>query len=104
MSYCFFTISVLFVVDQKTRFLSIKFTCIFSYVGNYDIIQQPKNIGNATKKIACFFMFVDEETEAYINNSTLTDSKLVGLWRLVIVKNLPYSDARRNGKVFYYQS
>nr|DAD22878.1 TPA_asm: hypothetical protein HUJ06_024341 [Nelumbo nucifera] len=68
--------------------------------GNYDIIQQPKNISEAAKKNVCFFMFVDEETETYMRNSSVLDgSTKVGLWRIVVVHNLPYADARRNGKV-----
>ncbi|KAF6168820.1 hypothetical protein GIB67_042127 [Kingdonia uniflora] len=34
--------------------------------GNCDIIQQPKNISEAAKENVCFYMFVDEETEAYM--------------------------------------
>ncbi|XP_042389791.1 probable hexosyltransferase MUCI70 isoform X1 [Zingiber officinale] len=68
--------------------------------GNYDILQQPKNISDFAKKNACFYMFVDEETETYIKNSSgLVDVKRVGLWKVVVVRNLPYVDARRNGKV-----
>jgi hypothetical protein len=45
-------------------------------------------------------MFVDEETEAYLkNNSGLDDSRKIGLWRIVVAHNLPYTDGRRNGKV-----
>ncbi|WJZ96395.1 hypothetical protein VitviT2T_015086 [Vitis vinifera] len=68
--------------------------------GNYDVIQQPKNISDAAKENVCFYMFVDEETEAHLKNSSgLDDNKRVGLWRIVVVHNLPYNDARRNGKV-----
>ncbi|KAF6166868.1 hypothetical protein GIB67_026647 [Kingdonia uniflora] len=68
--------------------------------GNYDIIQQPKNISEAAKENVCFYMFVDEETEAYMkNSSSLNEKKKVGIWRVVVVRNLPYKDARRNGKV-----
>ncbi|OVA14919.1 Protein of unknown function DUF616 [Macleaya cordata] len=68
--------------------------------GNYDIIQQPKNISEAAKRNVCFYMFVDKETEAYMKNSSaLDDRKKVGLWRIIVVHNLPYTDARRNGKV-----
>ncbi|XP_058108232.1 probable hexosyltransferase MUCI70 [Magnolia sinica] len=52
--------------------------------GNYDIIQQPRNINEAAKRNACFYMFVDEEMEAYIKNSSALDStNRVGLWRVV---------------------
>lgn len=45
-------------------------------------------------------MFIDEETEAYMKNSSvLGSSKRIGLWRIIIVHNIPYTDARRNGKV-----
>ncbi|KAI8552563.1 hypothetical protein RHMOL_Rhmol06G0276500 [Rhododendron molle] len=68
--------------------------------GNYDIIQQPKNISEIAKKSVPFFMFVDEETDAYMKNSSgLDSSKMVGLWRIVVVRNIPYTDPRRNGKV-----
>ncbi|XP_010924642.4 LOW QUALITY PROTEIN: probable hexosyltransferase MUCI70 [Elaeis guineensis] len=68
--------------------------------GNYDVMQQPRNISEYAKRNACFYMFVDKETEYYIKNTTNLDSiQRVGLWRVVVVRNLPYVDARRNGKV-----
>uniref|UniRef100_A0A251J462 TOD1/MUCI70 glycosyltransferase-like domain-containing protein n=1 Tax=Manihot esculenta TaxID=3983 RepID=A0A251J462_MANES len=68
--------------------------------GNYDIIQQPKNISEASRKNVPFYMFVDEETETYMKNSTVLDSSMkVGLWRIIVVHNIPYNDTRRNGKV-----
>lgn len=70
------------------------------FVGAYDLIQQPKNISETAKKNVCFFMFVDEETAGFLRNtSDLDDTKRVGLWRIVVVRNLPYDDPRRNGKV-----
>ncbi|GMJ00780.1 hypothetical protein like AT1G53040 [Hibiscus trionum] len=53
--------------------------------GNYDVIQQPMNISEEAKKNVPFYM--------------LNDGKRVGLWRIVVIHNVPYSDARRNGKV-----
>ncbi|XP_076951501.1 putative hexosyltransferase MUCI70 [Bidens hawaiensis] len=68
--------------------------------GAYDMIKQPKNISETAKKDVCFFMFVDEETASFLRNSSdLDDSKRIGLWQIVVVHNLPYSDPRRNGKV-----
>lgn len=68
--------------------------------GNYDIIQQPKNISEAAMKNVPFYMFIDEETEAFMKNSSVLDSsKRIGLWRIVVVHDIPYSDARRNGKI-----
>ncbi|XP_071721099.1 probable hexosyltransferase MUCI70 [Rutidosis leptorrhynchoides] len=68
--------------------------------GAYDLIQQPKNISEVSKQTVCFIMFVDEQTERFLRNSSnLDDSKRIGLWRIVVVHNLPYTDPRRNGKV-----
>ncbi|PKI37631.1 hypothetical protein CRG98_041924 [Punica granatum] len=68
--------------------------------GNYDVIQQPKNISEAARKNIPFFMFIDEETEAYMRNNSVLDSSMrVGLWKVIVVHNIPFSDARRNGKV-----
>ncbi|KAL2455315.1 hypothetical protein Fot_45492 [Forsythia ovata] len=68
--------------------------------GAFDLIRQPKNMSEYAKQNVCFNMFVDEETEAFlINSNELDSSKKIGLWRIVVVHNLPYSDPRRNGKV-----
>ncbi|KAJ8426395.1 hypothetical protein Cgig2_010938 [Carnegiea gigantea] len=68
--------------------------------GNYDVIQEPENISEIAKMHIPFYMFIDEETEEYMRNrSILNNTKRVGLWRIVVVHNVPYSDARRNGKV-----
>ncbi|KAL0310643.1 UNVERIFIED_CONTAM: hypothetical protein Sangu_2359000 [Sesamum angustifolium] len=66
----------------------------------FDLIRQPKNVSEYTQKTVCFHMFVDEETKAFLRNSSeLGSNKKVGLWRIIVVHNLPYSDPRRNGKV-----
>lgn len=46
-------------------------------------------------------MFVDEETLSTLSTegSTPDDGGFVGLWKLVVVKNLPYKDMRKTGKV-----
>ncbi|KAA8523905.1 hypothetical protein F0562_010328 [Nyssa sinensis] len=68
--------------------------------GNYDIIQQPVNVSETARKNIPFYMFIDEETEAYMKNSSVLDSsRRIGLWRIIVVHNAPYRDARRNGKV-----
>nr|XP_004297916.2 PREDICTED: uncharacterized protein LOC101306424 [Fragaria vesca subsp. vesca] len=68
--------------------------------GNYDIIQQPTNISEFSRESVPFYMFIDEETEAYMKNSSvLGNNRKVGLWRVIVVRNIPYTDARRNGKI-----
>lgn len=48
-------------------------------------------------------MFIDEETETFMKNSSILGSdKQVGLWRIIVVHNVPYTDSRRNGKVCFF--
>lgn len=68
--------------------------------GNFDEINQPRNISDYSRATVCFYMFIDEETEAYMKRTgTLGSSKKVGIWRVVVVRNLPYEDGRRTGKI-----
>jgi len=70
--------------------------------GAYDLVQQPSEIGELAKENVCFVMFVDEVThESLLKDGTLEDrtDRRVGLWRLVVVTNIPYTDPRRTGKV-----
>lgn len=69
-------------------------------LGNFDEINEPKNVSEYSKQTVCFLMFVDEETEKYLTSSgRLGTSKKIGLWRIIVARNLPYTDARRTGKV-----
>ncbi|KAF4379065.1 hypothetical protein F8388_022152 [Cannabis sativa] len=68
--------------------------------GNFDEINQPKNISEYSKETVCFFMFIDEVTEAYVKTAgTMDSNRKIGVWRIVVVRNLPYSDGRRTGKI-----
>lgn len=68
--------------------------------GNYDLLQQPRNISSYSRRNVCFFMFVDEETQQSFSEANgdknFTES---GVWKVVVVHNMPYKDARRNGKI-----
>lgn len=75
-------------------------SCIF---GSSDFLRRPtsKVISDFSKKNVCFVMFVDEQT---LSNLSLEghvpdDRGYVGLWKIVIVKDLPYADMRKTGKV-----
>ena len=68
--------------------------------GNFDEINEPTNISDYSKETVCFLMFVDEETEKYLRISgRLGTRKKIGLWRIIVAHNLPYTDPRRTGKV-----
>ncbi|CAL0300891.1 unnamed protein product [Lupinus luteus] len=68
--------------------------------GNFDEINEPSNVSEYSRKTVCFLMFVDEITEEYLRSSgKMGISKKVGLWRIIVVRNIPYTDARRTGKI-----
>ncbi|CAJ1936486.1 unnamed protein product [Sphenostylis stenocarpa] len=68
--------------------------------GNFDEINEPRNVSDYSRKTVCFLMFVDEETEKYLSSSgRLGISKKIGSWRIIVARNLPYADARRTGKI-----
>ncbi|XP_024018001.1 uncharacterized protein LOC21389952 isoform X1 [Morus notabilis] len=75
-------------------------SCIF---GNSDFLRRParKTISDFSKKHACFIMFVDEQTLSNLSSegSVPDDGGNIGLWRIVVVRNFPYKDMRRTGKV-----
>ncbi|KAL4574199.1 hypothetical protein LXL04_021025 [Taraxacum kok-saghyz] len=75
-------------------------SCIF---GSSDFLRRPtsKMISEYSKKNVCFVMFVDKETLVKLSkDGSIPDEKgFIGLWRIVVVDNLPYDDMRKTGKV-----
>ncbi|KAG5236692.1 Pentatricopeptide repeat-containing protein [Salix suchowensis] len=72
-------------------------------LGSSDFLRRPtsKRISDFSKKNVCFVMFVDEQTLSKLasDGHVLDNRGFVGLWRVVVVRNLPYKDMRRTGKV-----
>ncbi|GLJ24077.1 hypothetical protein SUGI_0459200 [Cryptomeria japonica] len=75
-------------------------SCIF---GNSDNLRTPpgKKVTQSSKKNVCFVMFIDERT---LNTMSAEgrhpdDKGYIGLWKIVVVRNLPFTDMRRSGKV-----
>ncbi|KAL3635462.1 hypothetical protein CASFOL_020009 [Castilleja foliolosa] len=86
-----------FIIYPKRRRCRIneKLKALQSLVPNSN-----KNISEYTQKNVCFHMFVDEETNFFLRNSNALDGdEKVGIWRIIVVHNLPYSDRRRNEKI-----
>lgn len=54
-----------------------------------------------SRKNVCFIMFIDEVTLQTLTSEGLELDRMgfIGLWKIVVVKNLPYSDMRRVGKI-----
>ncbi|KAJ0095719.1 hypothetical protein Patl1_15900 [Pistacia atlantica] len=75
-------------------------SCIF---GSSDFLRRPtsRTISEFSKKNVCFVMFVDEKTLLTLSSegNIPDDEGHIGLWRIVVVKNLPYKDMRKTGKV-----
>ncbi|GAB4839990.1 hypothetical protein Ancab_020699 [Ancistrocladus abbreviatus] len=75
-------------------------SCIF---GSSDFLRRPtsKQISEYSKKNVCFVMFLDKQTlpKLSLEGHIPDESGHIGLWRVVIVRNLPYEDMRRTGKV-----
>ncbi|XP_075524340.1 putative hexosyltransferase MUCI70 isoform X3 [Primulina tabacum] len=97
--------SIGFDVDAKDKkymhkCIVVVSSCIF---GSSDFLRRPtsKVISEYSKKNVCFVMFVDEESFVKLSaDGNIPDENgNVGLWRIVIVKSLPYEDMRKNGKV-----
>ncbi|XP_073010275.1 probable hexosyltransferase MUCI70 [Typha latifolia] len=94
-----------FDLDEKDKELMancfvVVSSCIF---GSSDFLRRPtrSKIGTYSKKNVCFMMFVDELTLTKLSSEgQVPDEKgYIGLWRIIVVKNLPYQDMRKTGKV-----
>ncbi|KAL2893607.1 UDP-glucuronosyltransferase 2B19 [Bienertia sinuspersici] len=75
-------------------------SCIF---GNSDRLKFPFTnvISRLSRKRVCFVMFMDDRTLRTIALEGQIPDRMgfIGLWKVVVVKNLPYTDMRRVGKI-----
>ncbi|TKY58848.1 hypothetical protein E2542_SST15920 [Spatholobus suberectus] len=75
-------------------------SCIF---GSSDFLRRPTSrlISQYSKDNVCFVMFLDDPTLSKLSSegNSPDERGYIGLWKIVIVKNLPYEDMRRTGKV-----
>ncbi|XP_076942937.1 putative hexosyltransferase MUCI70 isoform X3 [Bidens hawaiensis] len=77
-----------------------KFVVASGIFDGYDTPHQPSNVSPRSKKLFCFLMVVDEISLDFIkSNVSVRDDEWVGIWRLIVLKNPPYDEPRRNGKV-----
>ncbi|KAL8497783.1 hypothetical protein ACS0TY_021207 [Phlomoides rotata] len=81
-----------------------KFVVATGIFDAYDTPLQPSNISKRSESLFCFLMVVDEVSLEFIktNVSVREDTdggQWVGIWRLILLKNQPYDEPRRNGKV-----
>ncbi|KAG8089527.1 hypothetical protein GUJ93_ZPchr0011g26883 [Zizania palustris] len=75
-------------------------SCIF---GNSDRLRTPfgKTITSLSKKTVCFAMFLDEITLQTLESEgqKMDDMGFIGIWKIILIKNMPYNDMRRVGKI-----
>lgn len=75
-------------------------SCIF---GNSDRLRSPfgRSVSRQSRKNVCFVMFVDNATLQTLSSEGQMPDMMghIGLWKIVMVKNLPYDDMRRVGKI-----
>ncbi|KAF9670647.1 hypothetical protein SADUNF_Sadunf13G0090600 [Salix dunnii] len=84
--------------DQKINCGFVKGSKGSSSTG-FDLAED--DVTRLSRKNVCFVMFMDEVTlQTLISEGHIPDGAgFVGLWKIVVVKNLPYNDMRRVGKV-----
>ncbi|TVU26291.1 hypothetical protein EJB05_28830 [Eragrostis curvula] len=75
-------------------------SCIF---GNSDRLRTPfsKTITSLSKKTVCFAMFLDEITLQTLESEgqKMDSMGFIGIWKIILIKNMPYNDMRRVGKI-----
>ncbi|TVU28508.1 hypothetical protein EJB05_20027, partial [Eragrostis curvula] len=94
---------------RPTKSMVIFFSCVHELVStrgiatnfNSTICHTFSQIGSYSKKNVCFVMFMDKLTQATLSSEGKIpdENGFIGLWRIVVVKKLPYKDMRRAGKV-----
>lgn len=92
------------LVEDDARILSSCHIAVISCIfGNSDRLRAPtgKTVTRLSRKNVCFVMFVDEITLQTLSSEGQTPDTLgfIGIWKIVVVKNLPYNDMRRVGKI-----
>ncbi|ERN17624.1 hypothetical protein AMTRI_Chr13g92070 [Amborella trichopoda] len=73
-------------------------TCAF---GGGDDLYQPIGMSQASLRKVCYVAFWDEITRATqeAEGRRIGEDNMIGKWRVLVVKNLPFTDQRLNGKI-----
>ncbi|KAJ4967228.1 hypothetical protein NE237_019077 [Protea cynaroides] len=92
------------IAEDDARFMSSCHIAVSSCIfGNSDHLRTPtgKMVTRLSRKNVCFVMFTDENTLQTLSLEGQKPDRMgfIGLWKVVVVKNLPYTDMRRVGKI-----
>eukprot|EP00271_Cylindrocystis_brebissonii_P022673 TRINITY_DN880_c0_g2_i1.p1 TRINITY_DN880_c0_g2~~TRINITY_DN880_c0_g2_i1.p1 ORF type:complete len:1859 (-),score=523.87 TRINITY_DN880_c0_g2_i1:721-6297(-) len=89
--------------DDKMYMNQCQLVVASAVFGDCDRIRSPSKtkVSSWSRKRVCFVMFVDQQTlDAFpADNVVLDGDNKLGLWKVVLVKSMPYSDPRRTGKI-----
>ncbi|GLJ25995.1 hypothetical protein SUGI_0498640 [Cryptomeria japonica] len=77
---------------------------ISAIFGGYDRLRQPKRVRKISAENVCFFMFVDNVTLEKLAGHGIEPDKFhkIGVWRIVLVKELPYKEYVMDGLIPKY--
>lgn len=77
---------------------AVVLTCTF---GGGDDLYQPIGMLQSSLKKVCYVAFWDEITllEQEAEGKKLGENRTIGVWRVIVVHNLPFTDQRLNGKI-----
>nr|GMD12240.1 Forkhead box protein like [Ipomoea batatas] len=90
------------ISDEDKQYMqsckSVVSTCAF---GGGDNLYQPIGMSESSLKKVCYVAFWDNITLAtqQAEGRTVGDDNYIGKWRIILVKDLPFSDQRLNGKI-----
>ncbi|KAI3460649.1 hypothetical protein Pfo_017312 [Paulownia fortunei] len=92
------------LAEDDAKYISSCHIAVMSCIyGNSDRLRSPigKTVSRLSRKNVCFVMFVDEVTLQTLSSEGQMPDMMgfIGLWRIVVVKNPPYTDMRRVGKI-----
>ncbi|KAK4783938.1 hypothetical protein SAY86_018306 [Trapa natans] len=94
--YCKKSNTSLWFCQSSQKCKKLLLSCIF---GSSDFLRRPtsEQMSEFSKKNVCFVMFVDQPTQSTSasEGNVPNDNGNISLWRIIVVKNLPYKDMRR---------
>ncbi|KAK8919032.1 hypothetical protein KSP39_PZI021335 [Platanthera zijinensis] len=90
------------ISDEDKRYMqdckAVVSTCAF---GGGDELYQPVGLSESSLSKVCYVAFWDEITRVSQegDGKKIGDDSMIGKWRVVVVRDLPFSDQRLNGKI-----
>ncbi|KAK9129972.1 hypothetical protein Sjap_010459 [Stephania japonica] len=84
--------------DFMKTCIAVVSTCTF---GGGDDLYQPIGMSETSLRKVCYVAFWDEVTLSTQEaaGKTIGEDHMIGKWRIVIVRDLPFADQRLNGKI-----